>query len=366
MNSQKINSIFLLRGIAALLVVWDHLIADWGDINAVNWPPVIVVRKYITIPLAIIQDFGFLGVVFFFLISGFIISHVLQREDRFTFLIKRLFRIYPPFIISIIILVLFTGIYGFIASRNTFLDGRTPPDILLSMTLMNYFFVKQNPVIGVAWTLVIEIIFYALCFILLPLIQRMPRVAIMSLLSFCFLTISYCRNLGANFFLFSVVCSYLPFLLMGQIIYFLWSKRISFRDFLLFSAISYLIIIKGVRTIQPDFYNPGNSYLVTFMYAYLAFLFLIFFEKHIKIYSVFGFFSNISYSLYLYHGVLGPLILTILFPKTGFTMAIIISVTLVITASYLSWRLVETPSQQVARRILTYYSVKRRKSLCQT
>jgi len=110
---EQFNFISILRAVAALLVVWDHLAGFGTDQNKVNWEPLNLMRSYINTPLGIIQDFGFLGVVLFFVISGFIITHVAQRESRLEFAIKRVFRIYPPFILSIIIIVLAEYSYSF-------------------------------------------------------------------------------------------------------------------------------------------------------------------------------------------------------------------------------------------------------------
>ena len=66
--------------------------------------------------------------------------------------------------------------------------------------------------------------------------------------------------------------------------------------------------------------------------------------------------SQISYSLYLYHGVIGYLILAVLYPLTGFTIALISTLFAITSVSYCSWRYVELPSQQVARRILQRFT----------
>ncbi|MBI5640858.1 MAG: acyltransferase [Nitrospirae bacterium] len=353
---QTINFIAFLRGPAALLVVWDHLIANWADKNGVTWKPVTLARTYITRPLAIIQDFGFFGVVLFFLISGFIISYVIQRENRLQFFVKRLFRIFPPFIMSIVCIVLFYGVYGHITPVPTFMSERSAGDIFLSMTLLNYFFIPQNPINGVAWTLIIEIIFYALSLILLPLLQRRPKIAIAAGLGFCSLILYACRSFGDNFFLFASTVAYLPFLIMGQIIYFSWAKKISLTETALFSIATYFVLVKGLLTIHTGFYSPENSYGVSFIYAYLTFLLFMVLEKYVRTDNIFGFFSNVSYSLYLYHGDIGFLLLTILYPLTGFTFAITITTALIMGMSYLSFRLIEKPSQNYARKLLNSVS----------
>lgn len=105
MNMQRIENIqpdsfaniSLLRAIAALMVVYDHLfcIVPLRHFGSAAFPAP-VVQEYISTPLGIIQDFGWLGVAIFFLVSGFIISHVAMRENRVEFIVKRVFRIYPP------------------------------------------------------------------------------------------------------------------------------------------------------------------------------------------------------------------------------------------------------------------------------
>ena len=95
----------MFRGAVVLLVMWDHLVGGWLDTNHRSWVPLQDVRNYVNTPTGIIQDFGWLGVVLFFLVSGFIITHVGRRESRLEFSVKRLLRIYPPFIFSILLII---------------------------------------------------------------------------------------------------------------------------------------------------------------------------------------------------------------------------------------------------------------------
>ena len=46
---------------------------------------------------------GGAGVVVFFLVSGYIITHVLQTERTLEFLVKRIFRIYPLYIVAVLL-----------------------------------------------------------------------------------------------------------------------------------------------------------------------------------------------------------------------------------------------------------------------
>ena len=96
----EIGFLTLLRGPAALCVVWAHYAGLSEHILGDSWCLLAWVRRYIDKPL-LTHDFGFLGVAIFFLISGFIITHVAQSEKRFEFLVKRILRIYPAFWFSL-------------------------------------------------------------------------------------------------------------------------------------------------------------------------------------------------------------------------------------------------------------------------
>ena len=55
---------------------------------------------------------GGAGVVVFFLVSGYIITHVLQKERPLDFFIKRIFRIYPLLMAAVLLEALYKYIYA--------------------------------------------------------------------------------------------------------------------------------------------------------------------------------------------------------------------------------------------------------------
>jgi len=110
--------------------------------------------------------FGHAGVDFFFVISGFIISfvhgHELGRPDRLlNFLWRRATRIYPVYWV---VTALVIGLSLFSAQRDARLD--------LFHVVASIFLWPQTgePLLGVAWTLEHEMLFY--CAFALALIRR--------------------------------------------------------------------------------------------------------------------------------------------------------------------------------------------------
>lgn len=109
---------------------------------------------------------GDAGVAFFFVLSGFIITHVHRRdfnqpEKLFAYVRKRAVRIYPSYI------VLFLGVY-ILASLTPSLRDTMPSDALI--ILKSILLLPQDkdvvggtgaPVLVVAWSLQYEVIFYA-------------------------------------------------------------------------------------------------------------------------------------------------------------------------------------------------------------
>ena len=150
--------------------------------------------------------------------------------------------------------------------------------------------------------------------------------------------------------------SYLPLLLMGQATYFLWSRRIRWFEFIGLMAINYYLFTHMVRSVYTTFYPPSNSYGVSVTYAYGVFVICMLLNARIRIPMVLNFYSKMSYSLYLFHGFIGFLVLGIVTQYTGFSLlgyavAITAAFSAGTAATFLVYRLVERPSQRLARRL---------------
>src|SRR3954471_7664690 len=82
----RIAFVHALRGIATLLVLWAHLSGWWLTEAARSSPLLVYWIDLVCRPLHLHQNGGHLGVLVFFLVSGFIITHVSLRESRAEFL----------------------------------------------------------------------------------------------------------------------------------------------------------------------------------------------------------------------------------------------------------------------------------------
>ena len=157
-NPERLRYIDALRAVAALLVAWLHSvyafkrIADEGGAGG-GW---------LAAPLSAV-DVGHVGVVVFFLISGFVIPFSIRPDSQapaISFLIKRFFRLFPAYWLSVPL-----------AAAAIFWIWGTPfswREVLINLTLLQDAFGVRSAE-GVYWTLPVEIVFYLLCTALLLL-----------------------------------------------------------------------------------------------------------------------------------------------------------------------------------------------------
>ncbi|WP_461657344.1 acyltransferase family protein [Methylorubrum aminovorans] len=155
----KLTGIETCRALAALLVVFHHAGANIAE-----------PRFYGAVLLGGRLEHLHVGVDFFFVLSGFIIAWVhwadLGRPERLgRYALRRFLRIYPPYwglLIPLVIVYLLVPALGKPHYRDL-------GNIAASFALAPY---PMPPVIGVAWTLVHEVLFYALFGVVIALGAR--------------------------------------------------------------------------------------------------------------------------------------------------------------------------------------------------
>ncbi len=108
-------------------------------------------------PLPRLFSYGFLGVEFFFMISGFVIFMTLARcATTQEFFIRRFARLYPAYIVSIPLIFVLMYILSYPHYERSLRDLITAPLLDAPLTLCATF------VSSVYWSLVTEVRFYVL------------------------------------------------------------------------------------------------------------------------------------------------------------------------------------------------------------
>ncbi|MER5382707.1 acyltransferase [Streptomyces sp. NPDC002688] len=136
-----------LRGIAALLVAFDHSsYAFMAELRGQLMPEV---------------NIGRYGVMVFFLVSGYVIPASLERRGCVrTFWVGRFFRIYPLWA-AVVGSVIALGVLG-IADPHARFAGRSPATVAFAHVTLLQELLGTPSVVLVLWTLSYEMAFYLL------------------------------------------------------------------------------------------------------------------------------------------------------------------------------------------------------------
>lgn len=160
----RYRDIDALRALAAYLVVWMHVAERHSEHSQLG-------AAFYTLPQAV--DAGRVGVITFFIISGFVIPSSLKGarpQGLRTFVVRRFWRLYPAYWLAVIL--------GYWACH---ILSNSP--MKLAEVAMNFTMVQESlgypSVMGHFWTLQVELFFYTTCALLFALgLLHRPWVAL--------------------------------------------------------------------------------------------------------------------------------------------------------------------------------------------
>lgn len=314
---KQVDSLVLLRGIAALAVVFCH----FGDPLKND--------AYFGGLFTYFKEYGLYGVQMFFVISGFVIPLSLDKSNYtltnyFNFLKKRAFRLHPPYVAALFLTIVFS--YFAYKSR-----GMSYPENALTIFQSFFYlhFPADNPVF---WTLGVEVVYYLFIGLTFPIFKKTPLLAVILLAP---ILIFISQTIIIDYILYFKFTS---FFLIGIFGYFIYSKQ------------NLIINYLGLAiAIAASFYFHELAGALVALFT-IIFIFLY----NYKVPKFFYFLGEISYSVYLIHFVLGIkfINLTMRFVPTTYHWIIFILATLfVYTVSYVFYLYVEIPSAKLSNKI---------------
>lgn len=288
MNNRRIIFLDYMRVIAFSLVILGHKFNSdlYSLANDANNH---VTLRFLYGALADASFGGAMGVVVFFLVSGYIITHVLQSESPLEFYIKRAFRIYPLYIFAVIAESLTNYNSGF---------GIPPISILIPrLLLVGDFFDTPLSLANVEWTLRVEVLFYLFMGVVkfAGLTNKGNVLSVILVFVVMLLSISQPFPM-ANDFHNAYFTLYVPFLFIGVIIYLLEKQHASTSV-----ALTSIIIIFYLHLHLIERYAPSWG---KYNYAFIGLaIFLISwkFRTDFSESSICKLLSDLTYSVYLFH-----------------------------------------------------------------
>lgn len=320
-----------LRAVALIFIVMFHTWQQsWIYYNIKLGPD-----KYL-LNLEIVQRFGYVAIDIFFVLSGFCLFYPIARdifgESKFTgwrnFFIKRARRIYPAYILMLIILIIVPAL-----SWAAEYDVHNAKDVAKHF-IYHVLFIHNidNATIGstisTAWTMSVEVQFYLLFPLLCIPFRKKPVLTFagLAVLSAAIRLYMVCNTDFTKFYHQAFTPAYLDIFGIGMLAaYFVVRVRNKCADISKFKlpmtlmsvlcvylAVSYMYWLKGA--VDTGFFPNGFAPDVYFRWLYrgifaaiiAGFIFTAcfsysFWEKKIWGNRFFIFLSSISYTVYLWH-----------------------------------------------------------------
>ncbi|RYZ21149.1 MAG: acyltransferase [Chitinophagaceae bacterium] len=318
---KNLAEVHLLRGVASLMVCLFHLILG----NPALFPPSNILGQVFSL--------GSSGVEVFFILSGYVVCYSLPDDFDYsqlkTFLLKRIVRIEPPYLVSIVVVISLNFLSHLVTGLSSSFDGL---NILGHLAYVNNF-TSTGYLNVVYWTLGIEFQFYLLAGLVFPWIKQNKY--FLFLFAGCFVCLA-CLRVP---FKADIIVPYFSYFTLGILLLFYKIKRqINLGYYLLFVAICLLQIL---------FHKGPNGSI-----AAIATLVILHFWNVLN--KVILFFSMISYSLFLTHVPVGGKVINLglryVHSNLSKYLLVLAALGISIGFAYLFHRFIELPAIHYSKR----------------
>ncbi|TPG78807.1 acyltransferase family protein [Pseudomonas arsenicoxydans] len=278
-----------MRIFAFISVLVGHKFYDQLEFASQNQKLHITIRYLAEVLLPLCLG-GAAGVIVFFLTSGYIITHVLQKEITTEFIVKRVFRIYPLYIFAVITEALLARI----------IDGVELPSISIlipRLLLIGDFFGTPLALAGVEWTLRVEICFYAYMALMryFSILQK-PTIAVSVFLITAMIMFFAPQFPSAPGFSRGYLSTYGVFLFIGACFY-IYENNTKARNLCVFAILSMLALF--FFTISKSHQTWMNSNYGIFAMAIFVAGWVL--RGRMQYGPIIGVASNLTYAVYLFH-----------------------------------------------------------------
>lgn len=337
--SNRNNNLDILRFFAAVLVIFSHSFPLFLG-NDMKEPLMIISRGKMSL--------GGFAVGIFFLISGFLIFMSFDRSKSImSYLKKRILRIFPGLIVSVVVTIIVIGIWVSDLSLIDYFSRIDTYKYLINISLifssgstLNGAFssnVYANVVNGSLWTLKFEFLLYLFIVVLSWLKFLTPKGIKYTMICFfvtnAFLVILQ-ELINPNFPLQDTILNFVnlgQYFLVGMFFY-IYRGKITFTTKRVF--ISSLLLIFGMLSGYPSIFLAIFGGYLIFYIGFILPHYSGVITKH----------GDFSYGLYIYAFPIQQMVYYFLKDKLTFFENFMFVFILTFSVSILSWFFVEKPA----------------------
>ncbi|MCK5727349.1 MAG: acyltransferase [Thiotrichaceae bacterium] len=366
LGKKRFEALDAFRGLAALFMVVFHLHLI-GSVTETSF-----------------FKGSFIFVEFFFVLSGFVLTHGygFKKNLQFsTFMKARFFRLYPLHLFIFVVFIILE-IFKFIAyyygnflfndmpfSKGTAISEIIPNILLLqSWTPYTNYLSFNSP----SWSISIEFYLYALLFLSITLLGSIKKIlwTVVPIIAFYLIAIE--SDLLVSSVLRGLSCFFggaLTYLLYRQIAHWQPPK-------LLGNLLEIMVLVAVIITVQTQFQFQYSAIVASLLFYIVTLIFA--FEsgclsKLLKV-NIFQYLGRISYSIYMTHSAIIFCVTSIVFliqkiTKTDLTLMVghnrfldlgsttinnlivILTIALVIVASHFTYKYIELKGQEWGKKL---------------
>ncbi len=347
-----------IRGPACLLVVFAHLFDLFPNQQALvaqlaHFEPVAGLPS---VPWAGAVRFlerlgispGTVGVTLFFLVSGFVIPFSLQNREPRGFFVRRFFRLYPTLWVCLLV----TAATLFVQAR---VQGTALPygqgELGASALLVSQY-TSLPWVEPVLWSLAVEELFYLLAVVLAWPGLLASRVAVLTaaagMAAVCVATKG--ATAAGPLFWLGFNATYVCFILIGVVVHQLYGRAWAPVESVAIGAAVFGLYVLGTH--HGPATGVANIYIPSSALALAVFGGLFLARDRLPYSRLLDRLSDISYPLYLLHGINGYLLLRAGYALTGsYYVAVAVTVAAALLAATAVHHWVERPTNDFGRRL---------------
>lgn len=293
--------------------------------------------------------YGYIGVDWFFVISGFVIAWTAEGRNAVTFAVLRFARLYPGYIACMTITFLMTVSYNW----PQFSPGWT--DWLANSTMFAPILGRQF-MDGAYWSIVVEIVFYGWVFVGLATGLWSKRIPI----AFVWLAMSVANMvlIKSEALRFILITDFAPWFIIGMMMQDIWTRGVKL-EVLVILVTAFFASCLSLAIQVPNFvedYGVAPDLMLLFSLNLLGILLIAAainatgVNHRVTRWSVFA--GAVSYPLYLFHQHAGYMLIDRFSPLLGSFGAAIVALAATFAVAISTALLIEKPLRPVVVRTL--------------